>query len=151
MFKVKILICFILRFNKLMDSNKKFQKKRCYSKYIKNIYSTNSSYLISKKNMFLELYNFNQFKRNLKFLTNKNNLNQNFLFIWICLRNNFPISKKSKNSRMGKGKGAFLRWVVKVPSNLIILKFKTLNKKILKYKLNRLLKFNGNLFMFKHK
>lgn len=29
--------------------------------------------------------------------------------MWMPLKLNFPITKKSKNSRMGKGKGAFLR------------------------------------------
>ena len=34
--------------------------------------------------------------------------------LWLNLRSNFPVSKKAKNSRMGKGKGVFLRWVVRV-------------------------------------
>lgn len=29
--------------------------------------------------------------------------------VWLNLKANFPVSKKSKNSRMGKGKGLFLR------------------------------------------
>lgn len=34
--------------------------------------------------------------------------------IWINLKSNYPLTKKSKNSRMGKGKGLFLRWVVTI-------------------------------------
>lgn len=34
--------------------------------------------------------------------------------IWFFLKKNFPITKKSKNSRMGKGKGKFSRWTIRV-------------------------------------
>lgn len=40
---------------------------------------------------------------------------------------NFPISKKSKNARMGKGNGSFLRWVVKLAQGSTILEFKNIN------------------------
>ena len=43
--------------------------------------------------------------------------------IWFWLRKNYVISKKSKNSRMGKGKGKFLRYAVCVPQNYMILEF----------------------------
>ena len=33
-----------------------------------------------------------------------------FRAIWVMLVFNFPLTKKSKNSRMGKGKGLFVRW-----------------------------------------
>ena len=40
--------------------------------------------------------------------------------IWIFWKPNYPLTKKSKNSRMGKGKGLFLRWTVRVPSHFIL-------------------------------
>lgn len=48
------------------------------------------------------------------------------------LKFNYPISKKSKNSRMGKGKGTFLRWVISLKINSIIMKILTLNNLRLK-------------------
>lgn len=37
--------------------------------------------------------------------------------IWFFLTPNFPLTKKSKNSRMGKGKGGFVRWAIRVKQN----------------------------------
>ena len=33
---------------------------------------------------------------------------------WFFLRPNYIVTKKSKNSRMGKGKGSFKRWIIRV-------------------------------------
>jgi len=41
--------------------------------------------------------------------------------VWLYLVPNFIISKKSKNSRMGKGKGSFLKWVFKVKTGFVFL------------------------------
>lgn len=41
--------------------------------------------------------------------------------VWLYLVPNFIISKKSKNSRMGKGKGTFLKWLFKVKSGFVFL------------------------------
>lgn len=49
------------------------------------------------------------------------------LKIWIFFNSNFPISKKSKNSRMGKGKGNFFKWETKLQKNFILIKFFKLN------------------------
>ena len=53
--------------------------------------------------------------------------------MWFWLRKNFPISRKSKNARMGKGKGKFLRWIIRVPRNYIILEFFGWHHTTLKY------------------
>lgn len=37
--------------------------------------------------------------------------------IWINLNLNYPISRKSKNARMGKGKGSFFRWTIILSKN----------------------------------
>ena len=43
--------------------------------------------------------------------------------VWIFLNKNFPITKKSKNARMGKGKGKISRYVMRVGGNFTILEF----------------------------
>lgn len=44
--------------------------------------------------------------------------------IWFVLFPNFIISRKSKNSRMGKGKGDLQRWTIRVRTGLVFLEFK---------------------------
>src|SRR5665647_3317251 len=39
---------------------------------------------------------------------------------WMSLRPNFPISRKSKNSRMGKGVGSFVRWSIRLRRYFIL-------------------------------
>lgn len=43
---------------------------------------------------------------------------------WIPIFPNFPLTKKSKNSRMGKGKGFFVRWIVRLQAGNKILETK---------------------------
>jgi len=43
--------------------------------------------------------------------------------LWINLKSNYPLTKKSKNSRMGKGKGMFLRWVVTIRPSIPFAEF----------------------------
>lgn len=43
--------------------------------------------------------------------------------MWINLKSNYPLTKKSKNSRMGKGKGMFLRWVVTIRPSIPFAEF----------------------------
>jgi hypothetical protein len=50
-----------------------------------------------------------------------------FSKIWIFLNKNYPISIKSKNARMGKGKGSFLRWTIRLPRYFIFLEFADLD------------------------
>jgi ribosomal protein L16/L10AE len=51
--------------------------------------------------------------------------------VWIFLNKNFPITKKSKNSRMGKGKGKFLRYSSRISRNFFFLEFSGFNIKSL--------------------
>jgi len=43
--------------------------------------------------------------------------------IWINILPNYVLSKKSKNSRMGKGKGSFLRWVFRLQHGVTLVEF----------------------------
>lgn len=65
--------------------------------------------------------------------------------LWFFLKKNFPLTKKSKNSRMGKGKGKFLRWIIRIPRNYMFFEF-------VGYELNSLIyvknKINKKNFLF---
>ncbi len=43
--------------------------------------------------------------------------------IWVNLLPNYILSKKSKNSRMGKGKGGFLRWTFRLQQGTVLFEF----------------------------
>lgn len=58
---------------------------------------------------------------NIKKKSNKNNLKN--LKIWVSLLPNSTISRKSKNSRMGKGKGLFDRWVFRFQQGSTLVEF----------------------------
>lgn len=47
--------------------------------------------------------------------------------LWVYLRSNYPLTRKSKNSRMGKGKGAFLRWSILTSKGTIVFEFLNFN------------------------
>ena len=53
--------------------------------------------------------------------------------VWIFLSKNYPVTKKSKNSRMGKGKGKSLRISMKVHRNFSLLEFCGFNIKNIIY------------------
>lgn len=55
---------------------------------------------------FIYLSLLKKILKTLKFLKLKR---KKFNKFWLFLNKNYPISTKSKNSRMGKGKGSFLR------------------------------------------
>lgn len=47
--------------------------------------------------------------------------------LWFVLFPNFVLTKKSKNARMGKGKGNFLRWTIRVKGGSVLFEFKGYN------------------------
>ena len=103
--------------------NQIFFKKR-YNKYkqLNNLKFGNVGLFFIKKFRFEYIY-FIFFKNLIKLLNkNKYKFIKNFYF-WFFLSGNYPISKKSKNSRMGKGKGIFLRWSIMILNNFFFLEF----------------------------
>lgn len=42
---------------------------------------------------------------------------------WLGLRANYPLSKKPKNARMGKGKGSFTRWALRIKPGRALVEF----------------------------
>lgn len=74
------------------------------------------------------------FKKNIKF---KKKTKKLFLKRqgWLPLQVNFPLTKKSQNSRMGKGKGDFSRWVMRCKNGNTLIETKNISM----YKLNKLM------------
>lgn len=113
----------------------KFDKKSFKPVSFKKRYRTGYDYSKLKYGnvglKFLKEYNIEyiylfELKRKLKFfLTLRKKIFNNNL--WIFLQGNSPVSKKSKNSRMGKGKGSFLRLSCRVKKNMIFMEFLNLN------------------------
>jgi len=96
---------------------------------------------------YIYIYNF---KRGLKKYFSFRGLNKK---VWLFLHKNYPLTKKSKNSRMGKGKGALARYCARVFQNHNLFEFSGFNvrelinlKKILKKKINLPLRMAGNFF-----
>lgn len=110
-------------------AERKFQKNRFFKnpKSIKIIYGDNA--IINLKEGRLELIQINGVKKFLKKLIKKKTLSLSFNRekIWYFGRTNFFLQKKSKNSRMGKGKGLFERKVIRLKKNFIIFEFKGIN------------------------
>jgi len=52
--------------------------------------------------------------------------------VWFFLIENYPISRKGKNTRMGKGKGNYIRMVTRVKKNKILLEINNINTIFLK-------------------
>ena len=95
------------------------------------------------KNYRIEYIYLFELKKKLKFFLTlrKKILNKN---LWIFLQGNSPVSKKSKNSRMGKGKGSLLRMSCRVKKNMIFMEFLNLNYIILR-KIALYFKIKNNL------
>ncbi len=121
-----MLILYIVLFLRLRLVNIKKQnsfKKRSNHKWAKKKFKIGDIGVLTTTNFrfefiyFLTLKKF--IKKNLK--TKYNKLIQPK--VWIDLRSNYPLTRKSKNSRMGKGKGSFLRWSILTYKNKIIIEF----------------------------
>jgi ribosomal protein L16/L10AE len=109
----------------------------------------NSGFIILKNIQFEYAY-FYLIKRFLKYFFKFKYTLNNYFKIWIFLKGNFPVSRKSKNSRMGKGKGSFTRWIIKLNQGHTILEFENINLirlKKLKNHWNKLLGFNIHLYI----
>ena len=100
---------------------------------------------------YIYIYNFKKSIK--KYYTFKKNTSKK---VWLFLHKNYPLTKKSKNARMGKGKGALNRYCARVFQNHNLLEFSGFNlhevkilKKILKKKLNIPTKINSYFFLNK--
>ncbi len=98
-------------------------KKRTNHKKKNQKLTIGSVGILTVINFRFEFIYFSLLKRYLK-----KNLKTKFNYliqprVWVNLRSNYPLTRKSKNSRMGKGKGSFLRWSILTYKNQIIVEF----------------------------
>ena len=68
---------------------------------------------------FIYLFNF---KKSLKAFFKMRKSNQKK--VWVFMQKNYPLTKKSKNARMGKGKGMVARYCSRIFHNHNVLEFK---------------------------
>lgn len=125
-----------MRFKNLSNTKQVSFKLRNFKKTIKSRFVFGNSMILLYKNSKFEAIYYELFRKFIKIIVKKKNVNNIFRNYWIFLRMNTPLTKKSKNSRMGKGKGALYRWAVRLPKNYKLLEFKNINY----YRLNLLTK-----------
>jgi len=99
-----------LRFQKVEQKKQVSQKKRSISNRAHSISNfTGSAAFFFYHQIQLEFVYLKLIKRRLRLMLKKRGNRVKNRKLWINLKANFPISKKSKNSRMGKGNGLLLR------------------------------------------
>lgn len=114
-----------------------FKKRfKLYNKLLKLNYG-NAALFLYRETRFEPVY-FTIFRKWLKIYLKFNKYPFLKNAIWINLYYNYPMSKKSKNARMGKGKGGFFRWSIKLPQNHVVVELRNLNSSRAIFLLNRL-------------
>lgn len=125
------------------NQDKKMQKNRfCRNPKIPKLTFGNSG-IITKNEGRIEFIQLTTIKKVIKTFIKKKKSNVDIIRekIWYFGRPNFYIQKKSKNSRMGKGKGLIERKVIRIRRGVVLFEFlgvnvaklKKLIKKINKY------------------
>jgi ribosomal protein L16/L10AE len=89
--------------------------------------------IVLYKNCRFEAVYYELFRKYIKNILKKKNVLKTTKNYWIFLRMNIPLTKKSKNSRMGKGKGSLYRWLVRLPKYYKLIEFKNANHLRLDY------------------
>lgn len=142
-----------MKFNVKNKETKSFKKRYSLGYRIPAlIYGTASLSLLKGYNIeYIYLYNF---KKSLKKYFNFKK--EKYKKVWLFLHRNYPLSKKSKNSRMGKGKGAVSRYCSRTFQNHNIFEFIGFNlrnlltlKSLFGRKVNIPLRINNN-FLDEH-
>jgi ribosomal protein L16/L10AE len=142
-----------MRFNIKNQETTSFKKRyKIGYKLPKLIFGDFSLTLCKSYNLeYIYLYNF------------KKSLKKYYLFkkktgkkVWVFLHKNYPLTKKSKNARMGKGKGSLTRYCARILQNHNLFEFSGFNlsevfkiKKIFKKKVNINTKIYSNFFLNK--
>ena len=108
-------------------TNIKFHKQRTFSFSKKPKLIAGEYGIIASNESKMELIHLTFLKKCLKVFNikkksnNKNSIKN--LKIWLSILPNATASRKSKNSRMGKGKGMFDRWMFKIQQGSVIAEF----------------------------
>jgi large subunit ribosomal protein L16 len=122
----------------MVNLESKLQKNRFFKKPKKNLLKFgNSGFLVIKEGR-LELIQLSILKKLIKKLIKKkkNEKNMDLNKIWFSIKPNFILQRKSKNSRMGKGKGMFERRVIRVNRGFILFEFSGFSINKLKFIIN---------------
>jgi len=114
-------------------------KRRKNSGYRQDTIKFGTTALKFNKTSMLEGIYMIFLKKKVKSFTKKNKN----VKVWFFLEKNYPISRKEKNSRMGKGKGFFERMVFRVRKGKIMLEFKNANLVFLQKTINFFKKKTG--------
>lgn len=118
-----------MRYKNLKTVAQRSQKKRYNKKYILQINKWLNKIITPKGGRFEYIYFF-FIKKIFKKICTNNNITKRRVY-FLC-NPNTPLTKKSKNSRMGSGKGYFLRWVFLMKKNAPIIIVKNIPPVILK-------------------
>ena len=129
-----------MKFNIKNKETKSFKKRYSLGYKIPALLYGNISLMLLKGYNIEYIYLYN-FKKSLKKYFNfKKDKSKK---VWLFLHKNYPLTKKSKNARMGKGKGALNRYCSRTLQNHNLFEFVGFNlyslvilKKILKKKIN---------------
>lgn len=106
-----------LRYSTLKLKTQRSQKKRYEPKYKKLYKNKNFFNIISPNGGRFEYIYFFLIKKIFKKYARKNFIKSKKRSVFFLVRGNIPLSKKAKNSRMGSGKGYFLRWAIQLKKN----------------------------------
>ena len=88
-------------------------KKRCAASKLQPAQNSYKNFVIFNKTSILEPAYFLKLKKTLKKLKpNPSTINSRSLLL-LNMNLNYPITRKSRNARMGKGRGKLFRWAVK--------------------------------------
>lgn len=109
----------------MVSNEYKLQKNRFFKQPKNNSLKYGNLGLLVIKEGRLELIQLALLKKLLKKLIRKkkNKKNKDLNKIWFYTQPNFILQKKSKNSRMGKGKGMFERKVIRLYRGYILFEF----------------------------
>lgn len=140
-----------MRFNIKNQRTISFKKRYSIGYKLPTLQFGDFSFVLAKSYNIEYIYLYN-FKKSLKkYYGFKKSTDRK---VWLFLHQNYPLTKKSKNSRMGKGKGAFSRYCSRVVQNHTLFEFIGFNlsnltrlKKILKKKFNVPVFLKSNFFI----
>ena len=107
-----------MRFNIKNQDTTSFKKRYTIGYKIPKIIFGDFSLTITKSYNLEYIYLYN-IRRGLKKIFKKTKRGK----IWLFLHKNYPLTKKSKNSRMGKGKGSLSRFCSRIKQNHNIFEF----------------------------
>ncbi len=140
-----------MRFNCKNKETTSFKKRYSLGFKVPELIFGDFSFTLLKSYNIEYIYLYN-FKKSLKkyFNFKKSNLKK----VWLFLHKNYPLTKKSKNSRMGKGKGTLSRYCSRTYKNHNIFEFIGFNlkelfflKKNFEKKINIPLQIKRNFFL----